>query len=170
MPTIRTNKGNKIFFDKEDYSKLANINWEEGYSTAGKKVSVIKRRYTKNGKRITQSIARYLLGDEHESIDHINRNIFDNRKKNLRICTHQQNSCNRTRKNGNKYRGVYFEKRRANRKSGNAYRAIVVYHQKPYYAGYFPTEVEAAEAYNKLAIKLHGDFAYLNKLPSPKKK
>jgi len=167
MSKLYTNKGNEILFTNYDYTKLKDIHWEETIESKTGRLSNVKRRYTENGVRKAQSLTRFLLGNEHSAVDHINRNPLDNRRSNLRICTVQQNCCNRGRADAKEYRGVYFEKRRANRKSGNAWRAIVVFNQKPHYAGYFPSEILAAKAYDVLASKLHGEFASLN---FPKKK
>lgn len=35
---------------------------------------------------------------------------------------------------------------------------------KAYFGGYFKTLIEAAESYNELAKKYHGEFAWLNKI------
>lgn len=168
MPKLYTNKGREIIHSPQDYPLLKEFYWEEGMDSNGKRLSNIRRRFTVNGKRKQQSIARFLLGDEHESIDHIDRNPLNNKRENLRICTHQENCRNRNRKDTIGYRGVYLEKRKLSRKSGKAYRAIVVHNKKSYYAGYFKTEKEAALAYNTLAKELHGEFAHQNKVPKKK--
>lgn len=55
-----------------------------------------------------------------------------------------------------KYKGAYFsrEKRKFYSKIKVDYKSI--------HLGYFPTEEEAALAYNQAAIKYHGEFARLN--------
>lgn len=91
-------------------------------------------------------------------VDHINGNILDNRRSNLRICTHQQNCVNKpSTKEG--YKGIYklpsgrYQARISN-KSNKSKPVICI--------GTFDTENEAAEAYNKKALELHGEFARLN--------
>ena len=48
------------------------------------------------------------------------------------------------------------------RKSGVRYMAQIRVNYKAIYLGYYSSAVEAAKAYNKAAIKYHGDFANLN--------
>lgn len=68
-----------------------------------------------------------------QDIDHINRNGLDNRRCNLRIVSHSDNTSN------NKHTGIYQVK------SGR-YRASCCRHYKSFYIGTFDTVEEAAEA------------------------
>jgi hypothetical protein len=88
-------------------------------------------------------------------VDHINRDTLDNRKQNLRICTHQENSCNLTKRENttSKYRGVNYQKRR------NNWRARITYKGKEYHLGEFNTEEEAFKARIKAEKDLHKEFA-----------
>ena len=88
--------------------------------------------------------------------DHINLNTLDNRRSNLRLATHSDNAHNTRlpRNNTTGYRGVS--------KHSNNYVAHINKDNKYHYLGYFSDPKEAALAYNKAAIELHGEFASLN--------
>ena len=91
-------------------------------------------------------------------IDHINGIRTDNRIVNLREATNSQNQFNRgaDKDSTSKYKGVSLNKRNNKWKSG------ITVNTKIIHLGYFHNEHLAALAYNKAAIKLHGEFAYLN--------
>jgi len=92
-------------------------------------------------------------------IDHINHDGMDNRRANLRAATYSQNMCNVRKRSGtkhSKYRGIYWKKK--NRKWG----AMIGFEGKRIYLGYFRDEIEAAKAYDRAAMKYHGEFASLN--------
>jgi len=92
-------------------------------------------------------------------IDHINGNGLDNRRENLRICTYSQNNMNHgpsIKRRSSPYRGVVFNKKR------NKYEAHIKIGGKMTYIGLFSTAKEAAVAYNKMAKKHFGEFAWVN--------
>jgi hypothetical protein len=105
---------------------------------------------------------RLILGfPEGMSVDHINHDTLDNRKINLRICTHAQNMKNQTSQVGSSiYKGVCFNKEQ------KKWRAAITASGKRVYLGDFKTQEAAAIAYNKAAAELHGEFACLNKVAS----
>ena len=89
------------------------------------------------------------------NLDHINGIKWDNRIENLRECTQQENNWNRTTPTNKKYKGV-------NKAPTGKYYASIMKDGKPIYLGAYWDEVEAAEAYDKAARELFGEFAYTN--------
>lgn len=91
------------------------------------------------------------------SVDHINGDTLDNRKENLRICTHKENLRNqkrRPRKIAGNHKGVYF---RSDMKT-KPWRAVAWDGAKTIHLGYFATEEEAYEIYKVKAKELYGEF------------
>jgi|LGOV01.1.fsa_nt_gb hypothetical protein len=94
---------------------------------------------------------------EGKVVDHINGNPLDNRRENLRHCTHGQNMMNSKSVAGfSRYKGVYF------RKDRNKWRAVIVANGHRSHLGLYETEEDAALAYNEAAKRLHGEYARLN--------
>jgi len=92
-------------------------------------------------------------------VDHKNYNGLDNRRENLRLCTRSQNQHNKS--STNTYgRGVQYYSGYGKKK----YRAKICKDYKCTYSKCFHTALEAAAAYNKMAIELFGEFACLNDL------
>ena len=90
-----------------------------------------------------------------EVVDHMNRNGADNRRSNLRNCLNRQNVCNAGPRGGSsQYCGVS--------RHGAKWSASIGYLSTRVYIGLFVEEIEAARAHDRMAIMLHGQFAYLN--------
>jgi hypothetical protein len=150
MKTIKLTKALEAIVDDSEFEKLSQINW-----------CAVKNRnvfYALNGKGKTKIwMHRFLMEAKHRDIiDHIDGNGLNNQKSNLRICNSSENSANRrvSKNKNSKYLGVF--------KIRNKYRAASRKNGKLHSAGIFETETEAAIAYNKLALKLHREFAKLN--------
>ena len=89
--------------------------------------------------------------------DHINHNGLDNRKANLRLCTPQQNACNRRPlERTSKYKGVSWDQ------YISRWRADIEHNGRHICIGCFDYEQDAAIAYDDYAIDLFGEFAWLN--------
>lgn len=90
-------------------------------------------------------------------VDHINGDGLDNRRENLRICTSVQNTYN-SKSNVNStsdYKGVCIIKE-------NKFMSQIRFEGLNKVLGYFTNEIEAAKAYDRKALELFGEFAYLN--------
>lgn len=86
-------------------------------------------------------------------IDHINGNPLDNRRENLRFCTHAQNMQNsKVRKHsGTGVKGV--------QKHRNKYRALICKNGKQIKLGSFDSIEEAKACYDAAALEIFGEFA-----------
>ncbi len=152
---IPLKNGKVLLIDKDDYHKIENAS---SIIARGRYVSAI---FLTEG-TVKMVAIQKLVMDTPEGfvVDHKNRNGFDNRKENLRICTSAENSRNRIANKNNRfgYKGV------AEAFNGK-YVAQIGFDGKKYYGGTFDTVIEAAKAYNEMAIKYHGEFARLNEIP-----
>jgi hypothetical protein len=156
---ITLTKGKVALIDTEDLLKIAGHSW---YFQSGYAATSIGGR--KNKKMIYMH--RLIMGitDNKIRIDHINHDKLDNRKQNLRACSHSENGKNLpVRKSSNKtskYKGVYFDKSR------DKWTARIKVDYKGIFLGRFDDEKQAALAYNKAAQTYFGEFACLNEMKS----
>lgn len=142
---IPLTRGKNAIIDNEDFDIISSINWH--YSSG----------YAKN--TAVGSMHRFVISAEKNmEVDHINGDKLDNRKSNLRQCNRQQNQFNtRSRLNySSKYKGIGWNKGR------KKWRARIGLDGELIDLGLFSSEIEAAKAYDKKAIELFGEFAYLN--------
>lgn len=91
-------------------------------------------------------------------VDHINMDITDNRKSNLRVCTVAENTRNRNvrKDSASGHKGVYY------RKDHKSYIAYIVHNRKRIVLGERKHKLDAINLYNKAAKELFGEFARLN--------
>lgn len=92
------------------------------------------------------------------TIDHINRDITDNRIENLRLATLRQQCWNVRKKSDTKYLGTKFDPTIKIK----PWRARVNENYREISIGYFTTQFQAALAYDAYIIKTRGKFAQTN--------
>lgn len=161
MKEIKLTKGLFVRVDDEDFEYLNQWKWYAQKRNAG---NVAARHCLINGKKHILAMHRFILGveDPNMFVDHIDHDILNNCRGNLRICTKAQNNCNVTshKNTSSKYLGVTIDIRCKIKK----WTAQVKHNGKIYYCGHFEKEEDAAMAYNLKAIELHGEFANPNKI------
>lgn len=154
MKKIRLTKNIYAVIDNDMYAKLSKYNWR------GVKAKEQWYAYCLDDKGKVIYMHRQIMGlkrKDGKEVDHINHNTLDNRKQNLRICTHAENIRNqKIKRYSSKYKGVYWDK--FNKK----WKVQIMYNYKNYNLGRYILEEEAAKAYDKAAKELFGEFALLN--------
>jgi hypothetical protein len=158
--------------DDRDYDWLMDSAWRQWYPRVD--INYVRARrvywyYPKEGgprKVVSEYMSRVIWAHhngpipEKMVIDHANQDGLDNRLENLRCCTHTQNCHNRRigKNSSSQYVGVSYSKNPAVK---NKWRAMIGGLQSQS-IGYYPTEIEAAKAYDKVCLELRGEFAVLN--------
>jgi hypothetical protein len=155
---IDIGEGEWTIVDVEDYYRYGRFKW----SLVGTGKNLYAVRNVKVGPRRTKIVRLHreiMSAPRGILVDHRNNNGLNNLRSNLRLATHSQNQCNKRKtrsKTSSKFRGVYFDKRRAQ------WQAYIRYNGKRTYLGKFSDETEAARAYDRAARECHKEFARMN--------
>ena len=142
--------------DDEDYEYVNQWKWHlSGRYVTRTIVTKIKNGYDFKNVAMHRVIMNV---SDNKILDHINRDRLDNRKCNLRICTHKENHRNKKYENTfSEYKGVYKSYSRK-----KPFRARIKLNGININLGNYKTAKEAAVVYNEIAKKEYGEFAYLN--------
>lgn len=120
----------KAIIDAVDVNKIKDKKW---------RVS-IKRNKPYVVSKPSIYLSRFILNyNGDKEVDHINGNVLDNRKSNLRIISHEENATNLKHKNNNKLqvRGVSYSTR------DNVYKSDFCFRKKRFYTHSWKTLEEA---------------------------
>lgn len=150
MKQIELSKGLFTLVDEEDYIFLNQVKWSASFNQKGKNWVALNKKHG--------LLHRYLLNINSPDllVKHKNGNTLDNRRENLEVidrCISKQRA--KKFKANNKYRGVVLDKTVTRVKKWR-----VTINNK--HVGMFATEKEAALAWNKAALVIHGENAQLN--------
>jgi len=163
---VTLSKGYKARVDDDVLERAVTIKWCANVKTGARSVYAqgsipAEKTATRNRPQRTVSTHRWILGEpEGLQVDHIDGNGLNNQRHNLRVATRQQNMCNQPKYTNNTsgYKGVSFD----NSSRLRPWAANIQANGKTKKIGRYATADLAAEAYNKAAIELHGEFTHLN--------
>jgi hypothetical protein len=149
---IPLSKGFVALVDADMFDELSSFRWS------------LRQNHGNNYARAWSAGANILMhrvvmrAKKGQIVDHINRNGLDNRRSNLRFVTSLQNLMNSRPKSKHGYKGLSLD----NRRDAKPWQAIARVNGRPKSLGYYATREEAALAYDRMMIKLYGEYAYLN--------
>ncbi len=146
IAVVRLAQGQIAVIDAADAALVGQRSWS--LNRKGYAVAFWNRR--------TVTMHRFILGltDRGTQVDHANRNKLDNRRSNLRPCTPLQNSGNSAGwGSASVFKGVT-----RTRSKTNPWQARCA----GIFLGKYPTEEDAARAFDDCARQRYGAFAYLN--------
>ena len=149
---IRVGRNDKSLIDVSSIDLLKKSKWSV-HTNNGKKYA---RQTSLYGRRFMHHV---IMGKkEGLEVDHINGDGLDNRKSNLRFCTHRENLLNKGFYKNNKtgFKGIGFI-------DGLGYYGVIHLangHKKR--SKKFSNAIDAAKARDELAKKFYGKFTRLN--------
>jgi hypothetical protein len=156
MKKIKLTQNKYAMVDDEDYDNLNQYKWR--YSLGYAVRTTLAKESSRDERRNVRMHRQIMNCDMDLEVDHIDGDTLNNKKSNLRICTHGQNMSNRKSSSvsGSKYLGVSWHK------GNKMWQANITANGKQKNLGYSKTEDECARMYDKAAKELHGSFAALN--------
>jgi len=141
-------KAYKCLYSSKDQGLISQFHWNlhsKGYACT-----------TLNGKSILMH--RLILGliDRPDiEVDHKFHNKLDNRRSQIRPCTHSENLRNsRKMKGSSRFKGVYRDQ--------NKWHAQILQGDRVINLGRFRSEITAGKVYDRQAREIFKDFANLN--------
>lgn len=155
----------EVLFDAKDFDIVKKYTWRIQYD----KGNFYARCFIKiNGVFVSKKMHRMILGisnSDKPHVDHKNHDGLDNRRRNIRVATIAENTRNFgiNSRSTTGYKGVYLYK--SPNPNAGKYTAATRFNGQRIHGGYFKTAIEAAKKYNEMALKYHGEFAYLNEIP-----
>lgn len=151
---VSLTQGFEAIIDAADVPLIEGFNWSVLRSPRRK--AVYAARVVRDGNRQRMILMHRVIAaaSDDAQVDHRDGDGLNNRRGNLRLCTHAENQRNRGARADNKsgFKGVCFSKRT------NRWRAEICAAGQRRFLGYFAELDDARRAYAAAAAALHGEF------------
>ncbi len=159
MKKIELTQNQFAIVDDGDYEWLSQFKWCASWSKGTKSYYAVRKIPLQDGRRTIEQMHRRIMGlryGDKNHVDHINGDTLDNRKENLRICTHKENSRNRKglySNNTSGVSGVYWNKR-----DQKWYAQAYNNDGKRKHLGYFNNKLDAEMVVLEYKFKNYGEY------------
>ena len=137
----------RTLIDLDDIDKVKDYNWHSNG------IDYILTNKTKSHPKLY--LHRFIMNAPKDmEVDHINHNPLDNRKCNLRICTHKQNLRNQSinKNNTSGYPGVSWYKKY------KKWKVRIISNGKDIHLGYYDDLEEAIKVRKQAEIEYFGEY------------
>ena len=151
MKVIKLTQGYSTIVDDKDFYIVKKYKWH-----AENHLESIRVYGWVDGKSVT--LSNLLLNPQKGmEVDHINGNPLDNRRENLRVCTHAENMFNKKiyKNNSSGIKGIYFDNRK------NRWCAQLIKNNKKVFRKTYKSKTEASEGYKNAAHLYFGKYERL---------
>lgn len=151
MKELQLTNGGVTLVDDDIYEQIKIYNWRRDKLAN----HVVRTTGPKQHRKIMRLHRFVMNAQKGQIVDHINGNVLDNRKENLRFASKSTNGMNRLKQANNKsgYKGVCYHK------SAKKWVAQLTVSGKRVINSFHETAEEAAEAYKNAALLHHKQFA-----------
>jgi len=150
---VTSTNGFTFIIDKDDVPLVKTKKWHVVTNQIGLQTVIASDK----------TYLHHMLIGNHKGmeVDHIDGNRMNNRRDNLRVCTHQQNQCNQSlqRNNTSGVAGVSYHSAR------KKFIARIKASQHGIHLGYYLTLLEATQARNEAMRLMFGEYARMNDVP-----
>lgn len=167
MISVQLTQGYVMWVSDEDANLALNFKRHAVKRERGQGIYAARNAYVNGHKRPITFHREIFDLKPGETVDHKNGTnpvpgrpeVVDNRRENLRICSHHKNTCgfhSPRRGATSKYRGV------SRHRAAQKWEAAIMVSYKKIYLGLFGAEEDAALAYDAAAREHFGEFAHPN--------
>jgi hypothetical protein len=152
---LTISNGYKVLIDREDYDLVKGFKWWAGSGGHGHTIYACAHGPNRSRIKMHRLIMEAKKG---QIVDHLNGCGLDNRKENLRFCSHSQNLANMHRMvmGSSRFKGVSWDKVK------QKWYAKITVNYKQISLGRYKVEEDAARAYDVAAKNNFGVHACLN--------
>jgi hypothetical protein len=160
MKRIPLTQGQFALVDDEDFDGVNSFVWFAKWNRCTKSFYAARNSVANSAsaRSVIRMHREILHAMKDSKVDHVNHDTLDNRRDNLRYCTHQQNARNMRLniRNTSGFKGV--------KRSGSNWQSSIKVDGITLHLGSFLRLEDAAAAYDEAALKHFGEFALTNEM------